>query len=90
MRKILTRQETEVVLEPHYNKIEDAIRNGFQDYIDVTMKLNAEGKNVSFNKGTIAGMIHCFIKARIKNAFSENENIETKDFNKIFGVHIDN
>ncbi len=89
MRKILTRQETEVVLEPHYSKITDAISNGFGDYLKVLANLNAEGKRVVFKKGTIAGMIHDFIKARIKDAFTENDNVETKEFNRIFGVHID-
>lgn len=88
MKKILNSKETDLILEPHYTKIVDAISKSFADYLQVSDLFNNNGRNVVFKKATIASMVHDFTKERIKKAFADIEDLETKDYNKIFGFHL--
>jgi hypothetical protein len=89
MKSILPVEEAESVLNVHFDTIAKCINDGFEDCQGFISEWNKNKKPINFEKRTIANLVHDFIKGRIKDQYSENENVETKEFNKIFGLHID-
>lgn len=88
MKSILQIEDAQLILADYNTKIAESIKSGFDDCLGFVTEINKNGKIVEFNKTVLAGMVHTFIKARIKENFNDIENIETKEFNRIFGLHI--
>jgi hypothetical protein len=82
-RNILTKKEAENFLTPYLDKIVGAISDAFNDYLKIV-----ESGNYELRKTTIAGLIHDMTRKKIKCLFIDDENIEAKEYNKIFGIKI--
>lgn len=89
MKSILPVEEAESILNVHFDVIAKCINDGFEDCQGFISEWNRNKKPINFEKRTIANLVHDFIKERVKDQYSQIENVETKEFNKIFGLHID-
>lgn len=89
MKSILPLEEAESILNVHFEVIAKCISDGFEDYQGFINEWNRNKKPINFEKRTIANLVHDFIKDRVKQQYFQIENVETKEFNKIFGLHID-
>lgn len=89
MKSILPLKEADSILNVHFDVIAKCISDGFEDCQGFINEWNRNKKPINFEKRTIANLVHDFIKDRVKQQYSQIENVETKEFNKIFGLHID-
>lgn len=86
--KTLTYQQAEKELEPYFEPISKAIRDGFQDFLKLQQQTNAAGLPIEYSIRTKAGIIHDCTKVHIQNAFRANPKLKVGVFNKLFGICI--
>jgi len=89
MRQLLNLQESQEVLKPYSGEITKCIQDSFNEFTEIQKFSNRE-RFVEFNIRTKANIIHDLIRSKITDTFSNTKNVETGDFNRIFGMNIDN
>jgi len=87
-RNILTFQEAQQILAPHYDKLANAVLEGFNDYLKVRNCAAERVGFVEYEIRTKANLIHDHIKNRIKEAFFDVSEVETGKWKGIFAVKI--
>lgn len=86
--KTLSLEQAQKNLEPYLTDIASAIRNGFDDFLNIQQQANSAGFPVEYEVHTKASMVHDYTKVHIQNAFRGNALVKVGVFNKIFGVCI--
>ena len=88
MRNLLEKEEVDDLLEKYYPRIISAIKDGFDDYLDIVRLRSEKGEMTDYSARTIASIIHDNIRMRISREFLDDAEVITKDFNGIFGLLI--
>lgn len=88
MKKLLSQHEAENELKPFYKDLVESIDEGFTDYLRIMEFKDSLGMFTPYQKRTRAGIIHEQITGRIASKLSEVEEVKTGEWNKIFGVKI--
>ena len=88
-RQLLNLKESQEVLRPYSHDIAKCIKDSFTEFTEI-QKFSVRDSYVEFNIRTKANIIHDLIRSKITDAFSNIQNVEIGDFNKIFGMNIDN
>lgn len=88
-RKIRSLQDSKKIIEPFHSELVQCIEKGFNDFIKVSEFVKGEiTPFVDFKPRTKASLIHDMIKANTLELFSERENIQVGEFNKVFGINV--
>ena len=88
-RKIRSLQESKEIIEPFHTELVQCIEKGFNDFIKVNEFVNNDiTPFVDFKPRTKACIIHDMIRANITEIFSDRENLEVGEFNRVFGISI--
>lgn len=90
MKHLLSKQQAEIILEPYFLKIQEAIESGFNDHLATINFHHSNGVYVAFNKKEKANIIHGLIRARIKKMFEGDSEVRSGNFNGVFGIQIKN
>ncbi len=89
-RKIITLEDSQRVLTPHYQGLLEDIVGGFADYLKIKNYIDTFGRFTQYESRTNAGIIHEHIKARVSERFGSTAltDGEAKKWNGIFGLRI--
>jgi hypothetical protein len=88
-RTILPYEKAIKVLEPYSEKITESIYQGFDDFQKVSNQMmDITGGYLKTERRTKACLIHDLIRNRVTKNFEAIENVETRDFNGIFGLKL--
>lgn len=91
-RKIITLEESQKVLSPHYEGLFEDIIGGFTDYVKIKNYVDGLGRFAQYESRTRAGIVHEQIKARVSERFGSSAVVvgdaEAKKWNGIFGLRI--
>ena len=90
MKHLLSKQQAEIILEPYFLKIQEAIESGFNDHLATINFHHSNGVYVTFNKTEKANHIHALIRARLKVAFKDCPEVKIGYINRVFGILINN
>jgi len=89
-REIRTLEQAKQVIEPIKTELIKCIENGFLGFLK---HKDLKDKNlipIEFEERTKANITHDYIKANVKNCFSQNKKLKIGDFNNVFGINIEN
>ena len=89
-RQIRTLSEAKPILEPHYNKILDAMKVSFRQQIEIKDFIYQNQGFFELKPRTKANIISDFIQTNITNSFSDTEGVTAGVFNDVFGLNIGN
>lgn len=87
-RNILTFEEANQILAPHYPKIAKSILEGFEDFQKTSICISERIGFFQSKTRTKACLIHDLISNRIKLNFLGEDKIEVGEWNGIFGLKI--
>jgi hypothetical protein len=87
-RNILSFEEAQQALTPYYDKLANAVLEGFNDYLKVHNCAAERIGFVEYEIRTKANLVHDHIKIRIKEAFFDVSEVETGKWKGIFAVKI--
>ena len=88
-RKIRSLQDSKDIIEPFHSELVQCIQKGFDDFIKVSEFVSNEITSyVDFKPRTKACIIHDMIRANVLERFFERENLQVGEFNRVFGVNI--
>lgn len=76
-------------MEPINNELVSCIERGFQQFLRLMSGLDQISEFVEFQPRTKASIIHNFIRSNTQQAFSDKENIRVGEFNKVFGITVE-
>jgi hypothetical protein len=88
MQPTLSQDQIAAIASGYYDKIQAAIKLGFQDYLDFLSASNRQGIKTDFKARTCASLIHDYIRTRLREAFADDSNVKAEEFNGIFGLLI--
>lgn len=90
-RKIRSLKESQEIIEPFYSELVQCIERGFKDFTKINEFVSGEITNyVDFKSRTKACIIHDLIRANTLELFSDRENLQVGEFNKVFGISVNN
>lgn len=90
-RKIRSLQDSKEIIKPFHSELVQCIQKGFNDFIKVSEFVSSEITSfVEFKPRTKACIIHDMIRANTLELFSERENLQVGEFNKVFGINVNN
>jgi len=87
-RKIISHSEAQSILTPYYEKISKAVSDGFEDYLKIANCSTDKVGFVEYENRTKACIIHDHIKNRINEVFEDVDEVETRKWNSVFGLKI--
>ena len=87
-RKIISHSEAQTILTPYYERISKAVSDGFDDYLKIANCSTDKVGFVEYENRTKACIIHDHIKNRINEAFQDVDEVETRKWNSVFGLKI--
>ena len=89
-RRIISLEESQKVLKPHYQGLLEDIVGGFADYIKIKNLVDTFGRFSEYESRTKAGIIHEQIRSRVSDRFGSGSLVdgEAKKWNGVFGLKI--
>jgi len=89
-RIVRTLEESKLILKPVHKVLVECIENGFYDYLKINDFVNENLSFVDLKARTKGSLIHDLIRSKVIQEFSGYENLEVGEFNKVFGINLQN
>ena len=88
-RLIRSLHDSKEIIEPFHSELVKCIEKAFFDYLKIKENSNEVSSFVEFKPRTKACIIHDLIRANVIENFSNHKILKVGEFNKVFGINVD-